>query len=269
VKGKRRRSVIDRQKRIAAVVRERGVVRASELVSLFGVTDETIRRDLAHLAEVGTLRRLHGGAVAEQLRDEPSFDRRHGQHRAEKLMIARAAAAYVTDGSTIIVDSGSTTVHLAHQLRERRDLVVVTNAVTNAVELMGNPNVTVVQVGGVVRPTSFGSVGEMAVANLNELRVDQVYLAMSGISIDGGLTDSTFEEAAVKRAMIAAASEVILLVDSSKFGHDFMVRVAPIEAVSRIITDPGIDPKMRAHLRDIGVELVIASPEAALGIEPV
>lgn len=184
-------------------------------------------------------------------------------------MIARAAAAYVTDGSTIIVDSGSTTVHLAHELRDRRDLVVVTNAVTNAVELMGNPNVTVVQVGGVIRPSSFGSVGEMAVANLNELRVDQVYLAMSGVSIEGGLTDSTFEEAAVKRAMIAAASEVILLVDSSKFGHDFMVRVAPIEAVTRIITDPGIDTRMRAHLRDIGVELVIAPAAGATDVESV
>jgi DeoR family transcriptional regulator, fructose operon transcriptional repressor len=259
--------VVDRQRRIASVVRERGVVRASELAELFGVTDETIRRDLSHLAETGILRRLHGGAVAEQMRDEPSFDRRHGQHRAEKVMIARAAAAYVTDGSTIIVDSGSTTVHLAHELRDRRDLVVVTNAVTNAVELMGNPNVTVVQVGGVIRPSSFGSVGEIAVANLNELRVDQVYLAISGISIEGGLTDSTFEEAGVKRAMIAAASEVILLVDSSKFGHDFMVRVAPIEAVSRIITDSGIDPRMKAHLRAIGVELVIATTAGATDVE--
>ena len=258
----------ERQKRIASLVRERGSVRASELTDLFGVTDETIRRDLAHLAEVGIVRRLHGGAVADHTREESNFDRRRREHQAEKIAIARAAAQYVTDGSTIIVDSGTTTVQLARELQGKRDLVVVTNAVTNAVELMDNPNVTVVLTGGVVRPATYGVVGEMAVANLNELRVDQAYLAISGISIEGGLTYPNFEEAAVKRAMIAASSEVILLVDSSKFGRDSMVRVAPIEAVTRIITDPGIDSHMKAHLRDVGVELVIATPEAsALGAE--
>jgi DeoR family transcriptional regulator, fructose operon transcriptional repressor len=255
-----RRPVVDRQKRIASLIRERGVVRASELTDMFGVTDETIRRDLAHLAEVGIVRRLHGGAVAEHTREESNFERRRREHQAEKIAIAHAAAAYVTDGSTIIIDSGTTTVQLARELADKRDLVVVTNAVTNAVELMDNPNITVVLSGGVVRPATFGAVGEMAVANLNELRVDQVYLAISGISIEGGLTYPSFEEAAVKRAMISAASEVILLVDSSKFGRDSMVRVAPLEAVTRIITDPGIDRQMIAHLREIGVELIIASP---------
>lgn len=261
-----RRPVIDRQKRIASLIRERGVMRASELTDLFGVTDETIRRDLAHLAEVGIVRRLHGGAVAEHTREESNFDRRRREHQAEKVAIARAAAAYITDGSTIIIDSGTTTVQLARELKDRRDLVVVTNAVTNAVELMDNPNVTVVLTGGVIRPATFGAVGEMAVANLSELRVDQVYLAISGISIEGGLTYPSFEEAAVKRAMIASASEVILLVDSSKFGRDSMVRVAPLELVTRIITDPGVDRQMVDHLHDIGVELVIANPDAVSGV---
>jgi DeoR family transcriptional regulator, fructose operon transcriptional repressor len=256
-----RRSVVERRQRIVALARERGVVRAFELVELLGVTDETVRRDLAYLDEAGAVRRLHGGAVAEQLRNEPSFDWRHRKHQAEKAAIAHTAAGYVTPGSTIIVDSGSTTVHLAKELKDTRDLVVVTNAVTNAVELMGNPNITVVLIGGMIRPTTFGSVGPMAVANLNELRVDQVYLAISGISFEGGLTDSTFEEAAVKRAMIAAASEVILLVDSSKFGRDSMVRVAPLEAISRVVTDAGIDPEAVSRLRGLGVEVVIASTE--------
>lgn len=255
-----RRPVVDRQKRIASLIRERGVVRAAELTDLFGVTDETIRRDLAHLAEVGVVRRLHGGAVAEHTREETTFDRRRREHLAEKMAIARAAAGYVTDGSTIIIDSGTTTVQLARELMDRRDLIVVTNAVTNAVELMVNPNVTVVLTGGVIRPATFGAVGEMAVASLNELRVDQVYLAITGISVEGGLTYPSFEEAAVKRAMIAAASEVILLADSSKFGRDSMVRVAPLEAVTRIITDRGVDERMADRLHQIGVELVVASP---------
>lgn len=262
-----RKPVIDRQRRIASLIRERGGVSASELTDLFGVTDETIRRDLAHLASVGVIRRLHGGAVAEHTREESGFDRRSREHLREKVAIARAAAAGITDGSTIIVDSGTTTVQLAKELNGKRDLVVVTNAVTNAVELMNNPDITVVLTGGVIRPRTFGAVGEMAVANLNELRVDQAYLAISGISIDGGLTYPSFEEAAVKRAMMAVASEVILLADSSKFGRDSMVRVGPLDAVTRIITDPGIDRQTADHVRDLGVDLIIADLDAAASDE--
>lgn len=260
-----RRPVIDRQRRITSIIRERGVVSASELTDLFGVTDETIRRDLAHLAATGVVRRMHGGAVATHTREESGFDRRSREHQAEKTAIARAAAAGVTDGSTIIVDSGTTTIQFARALKSKRDLVVVTNAVTNAVELMDHPNVTVVLTGGVIRPRTFGAVGEMAVANLNDLRVDQAYLAISGISIDGGLTYPSFEEAAVKRAMMAVAAEVILLADSSKFGRDSMVRVAPLEAVTRIVTDPGVEGDMVDHLREIGVDVVIAELDALPG----
>lgn len=253
-----RTPVIDRRRQIAALVTQRGSIRASDLSDLFGVTDETIRRDLTQLAESGVLRRLHGGA--ERTRAETTFSRRLREHESEKEAIARAAADLVTDGSTIIIDSGTTTLHLARALVDKRDLVVVTNAVTNAVELMEHPNITVVLIGGVVRSATFGATGDLAVANLSDLRVDQTFLAISGISIEGGMTYPSFEEAAVKRAMIAAAQEVILLADHTKFEHNTMVRVAPLDVLSKIVTDVKVDSQMEAHLRDIGVELIVASP---------
>lgn len=118
--------------------------------------------------------------------------------------------------------------------------MVIVNAVTNAIELMESPNVTVVLTGGVVRPTTLGAVGDLALATLGELHVDQIFLAINNISIDGGLMYPSFEEVAVKRAMIAAASEVVLLADRSKFGHDSLVRVAPVDALTRIVTSAGM-----------------------------
>jgi DeoR family fructose operon transcriptional repressor len=255
---------VDRRRRIASLLRERGSVRASELSDLFGVTDETIRRDLTHLAETGILRRLHGGAVAEPTRAETNFARRLREHESEKLGIAKAAAQLVSDGSTIIIDSGTTTVHFARALTEKRDLVVITNAVTNAVELMDYPNITLVLTGGLVRPTTFGAVGDMAVSNLGELRVDVTFLAISGVSLEGGLTYPSFEEAAVKRAMIAAASEVVLLADQSKFGRDSLVRVAPLDVLGKIVTSPGVEPSLLEHARELGIEVIVADPFSSL-----
>jgi len=262
-----RRLAHERQQRITSLVDQHGSVRASSLIDLFGVTGETIRRDLAHLEEAGVLRRLHGGAVSGHTRSESNFDRRLREHQVDKVAIARAAADLVTDGSTIIIDSGTTTVHFVRALKGKRDLVVITNAVTNAIELMKNPDITVVLTGGVVRPATFGAVGDMAVANLGMLRVDQTFLAISGVSIEGGLTYPNFEEVGVKRAMIAASAEVILLADPSKFGRDSLVRVAPLNVLSKIVTTPGMDSRLEAHLRDLGVEVIEADPDKGGGDE--
>jgi DeoR family transcriptional regulator, fructose operon transcriptional repressor len=256
------RFAIERQRQIAQMVRSRGTVRARDLSDLFGVTDETIRRDLARLADTGVLRRAHGGAVATHARAETTFDRRLSEHEAEKMAIARLAAGLVADGSTIIIDSGSTTVHFARALEGKSDLVVVTNAVTNARELMENEHITVVLTGGVVRRSTFGATGDLAVATLRELHVDQTFLAIASVSIEDGLMYPRFEEVAVKRAMIAAGSEVILLADSSKFSHASLIRVAPLTVLSTIVTDSGIDPSTAAAIRDLGIDLLIATSTA-------
>lgn len=252
----------DRLQVIGDLVREHGSVRGSDLVRVLGVTDETIRRDLARLAEQGVVRRAHGGAVAIRPGDETDTAFRLREHAAEKIAIGQRAVELVADGSTIILDSGTTTLCLARALRAKRDLVVVTTAVTNAVELVGNPGTTVIMTGGVIRPTTFGASGQLAAATLRGLHVDQAFLAIHSVSVRGGLTYPLLEEVDAKQAMIEAASEVILLADHSKFGRQALVRVAAITAVHRIITTPGIDPAEAAAIRDLGIDLIIATPEA-------
>jgi len=250
----------DRLQVIADLVRERGSVRGSELVDLLGVTDETVRRDLARLAQLGLVRRAHGGAVAARSGDETTTAVRLREHGEAKIAIGQRAAEMVAPGTTIILDSGTTTLCLARALRRVRDLVVVTTAVTNALELVGNPATTVIMTGGVIRPSTFGASGALAAATLHELHVDQAFLAIHSVSVRGGLTYPSFEEVDAKRAIIQAASEVILLADSSKFGRESLVRVAPITAVHRIITTPGVDPAEAAAIRDLGIDLIVVEP---------
>jgi len=253
----------DRLQLIGELVRKQGSVRGRDLVRALGVTDETIRRDLARLAEQGIVRRAHGGAVAIRPGDETDTAFRLREHASEKIAIGQRAVELVADGSTIILDSGTTTLCLARALRAKRDLVVVTTAVTNAVELVGNPGTTVIMTGGVIRPTTFGASGQLAAETLNAFHVDQTFLAIHSVSVKGGLTYPLLEEVDAKRAMIDAASEVILLADHSKFGREALVRVASITAVHRIITTPGIDPAEAAAIRDLGIDLILATPEAA------
>lgn len=252
----------DRLEVIANLVRERGSVRGRELVDLLGVTDETVRRDLARLAELGIVRRAHGGAVAVRPNDETTTAVRLRENSQEKIAIGRRAADLVAPGTTIILDSGTTTLCLARALRNTRDIVVVTTAVTNALELVGNPGTTVIMTGGVIRPITFGASGRLAAATLHELHVDQAFIAIHSVSVRGGLTYPSFEEVDAKRAIIEAASEVILLADHSKFGREALVRVAPLTAVHRIITTPGIDPVEAAAIRDLGIDLIVVEPGA-------
>jgi DeoR family fructose operon transcriptional repressor len=249
----------DRLQVIADLVRERGSVRGRELADALGVTDETIRRDLSRLEEQGVVRRAHGGAVALRSTDETDTSFRLREHAAEKVAIGKRAAELVRDRSSIVLDSGTTTLCLAKALHGKQDLVVVTTAVTNAIELVGNPRTTVVMTGGVIRPSTFGASGQLAAATLRGLHVDQAFLAIHSVSVEGGLTYPLFEEVDAKRAMIEAATEVILLADHSKFGRQSLVRVAPITAVHRIVTTPGIDPGEAAAIRDLGIDLIIAS----------
>ena len=255
----------DRLQVIADLIRERGSVRGRDLVDVLGVTDETIRRDLDRLAEQGIVRRAHGGAVALRPGDETDTSFRLQEHEKEKLAIGRRAAELVADGTSIILDSGTTTLALARSLHAKQDLVVVTTAVTNALELVGNARTTVVMTGGVIRPTTFGASGQLAAATLRGLHVDQAFIAIHSVSVAGGLTYPLFEEVDAKRAMIEAASEVILLADHSKFGRQALVRVAPITAVHRIVTTPGVDPDEAAAIRELGIDMIIAVLDEAPG----
>jgi DeoR family transcriptional regulator, fructose operon transcriptional repressor len=261
-----------RQRQIMALLQESGALRIGELSQILDVSDETVRRDLAVLEEQGLLTRTRGGALAESVRLETSFQRRMRENGAEKREIARIAAGYVEDGSTIIIDSGSTMAHLVGQLRSKRDLVVITNGINHVEDLLSNPSLTVVVTGGMVRRVTMGAAGPLAVESLSSLHADHTFVATHGFSADAGMTYPSFDEVAVKRAMISAGAEVTLLADGTKCGRASMVKIAPLNQLTRIVTSPPISESEQRKIRDLNVELIVAEipddPELSLVDQP-
>ncbi len=257
----------ERQRQIEALLREHGTLRIGDLVRMFDVSDETVRRDLSRLQELGLLTRTRGGAVAESVHLETSFQRRVRENQLEKIEIARVAATYVRDGSTIIVDSGSTMSHLVEQLRDKTDLVVITNGVNHVDELLANPSTTVVVTGGVVRRATLGAAGQLGVEALSTLRADHTFIATHGFSVDAGMTYPSFDEVAVKRAMMKAGAEVTLLADSSKSGRASMVKVAPLSELNRIVTCGRMPASEETKIRDLGVEILFAEVPHLAAVE--
>jgi DeoR family transcriptional regulator, fructose operon transcriptional repressor len=258
VLASRRPLAEDRQRQIVTLLQENGALRIGELTEIFDVSDETVRRDLTALEEQGLLTRTRGGALAESVHLETSFQRRMRENGAAKLQIAQVAASYVEDGSTIIIDSGSTMAHLVRQLRSKRDLVVITNGITHVEDLLSNPTLTVVVTGGLIRRATMGAAGPLAVESLSSLHADHTFIASSGFSASAGMTYPSFDEVAVKRAMISAGADVTLLADGTKSGRASMVRVAPLTELNRIITSQPISASEQSKIRDLGVELIIA-----------
>lgn len=246
--------VEERQQSIQELLFRQGKVTVDELANAFRVSTPTIRNDLARLEEQGLLRRTHGGAISTSpTLFEPPYDRRQIIRHAEKLAIARQAAALVQEGETLLLDAGTTVYELALLLKERRNLTVVTNSLANAQALMENRDIEVIMVGGSLQPNRRAALGPLAARFLEAFHVDRAFMAFNGIHLDVGFTVIDFDAAEIKRRMMVCATETIVLSDSGKIGQKAFARVAPITAAHRLITDSGIDPDAVARLSEQGL----------------
>jgi DeoR family transcriptional regulator, fructose operon transcriptional repressor len=251
----------ERQQAIAALVAERGRVAVTAVAEEFGVTTETVRRDLAVLERAGMLRRVHGGAVPSGALTlvEPGLGERHGRRSEAKKAIAAAALDLLpgAEGS-IVLDGGTTTAALAELLPAERRLLAVTSSVPIAARLSAAPGVTLHVLGGRVRGVTQCAVGEATVRALSELRVDVAFLGANGIDPTHGFTTPDDAEASVKRAMVRAGQRVVVLADSSKLDREHLVRFAAPEDVDVLVTDAEADPGVVAELEKAGIDVVLA-----------
>jgi DeoR/GlpR family transcriptional regulator of sugar metabolism len=249
----------ERQQQILERVREHRRVTVSELSRSFQVSDVTIRRDLRELAARGMVRRAHGGAiVATPAPPEPPVVQRMSQAESCKSCIGRAAAALVRDGDSVFIGSGSTTAHVARKLVDRKNLTVVTNALTVATELAAAPGVTVVVTGGMMRASELSLVGHITEQALREVRVDKVIIGMRAISLEDGMTNDYLPEVMTDRTIIEMAPELIVVADHTKFGKVASAYVAPVERVTTLVTDSRADPKLLPPLEEIGIQVIVA-----------
>ena len=251
----------ERQQEIAALVADRGRVAVTAVAERFGVTTETVRRDLAVLERAGMLRRVHGGAVPAGVLSvaEPGLGERGGARIEQKRKIAAAALDLVPAANgSLVLDGGTTTAALADVLPGGRQLLVATNAVPIAARLSAVPGIELHVLGGRVRGVTQTAVGESTVRALADLRVDVVFLGANGISAGHGFSTPDEREAAVKRAMVRAGQRVVVLADSSKLGREHLVRFAPAEDVDVLVTDADADAELLGELEDQGLEVVVA-----------
>lgn len=251
----------ERQHAIAMLVSERGRVSVAALAEEFGVTTETVRRDLAVLERSGHLRRVHGGAVpaGALALTEPGLGERSRTRGEQKQKIATAALDLLPgqDGS-ILLDGGTTTAALVELLPPDHRLLAATHCVPIAARLSAAPGVTLHLLGGRVRGLTQCAVGETTVRALDELRVDVAFLGANGITADHGFSTPDEAEASVKRAMARAGQRVVVLADSSKLGREHLVRFAAPGEVDVLVTDSGADPAAVAALEAAGIEVVVA-----------
>ncbi|MFG1778142.1 DeoR/GlpR family DNA-binding transcription regulator [Micromonospora sp. NPDC049048] len=249
-----------RQTAILELIRQHGGVRVSHLVSRFGVSDMTIRRDLEALAERGLIDKVHGGATlpGPGSTDEPGFDAKSVRQRAEKRAIAERAAALVEPGMAVALSAGTTTAALAALLADVRGLTVVTNSVPVADALHQRPRAdrTVVLTGG-IRTPSDALTGPVAEAAIGSLNVDVLFLGVHGMSPRTGFTTPNLLEAGTNRFLIDAARRLVVLADHTKWETIGMATIAPLSAADVLVTDAGLPAQARGQLADQVGELIV------------
>jgi DeoR family transcriptional regulator, fructose operon transcriptional repressor len=251
----------ERQQAIAGLMRESGRISVAELAERFGVTAETARRDLAVLERAGLLRRVHGGAVATTALSmiERGVAERDSTRAEQKANIAKAAVALLPQaGGAVLLDAGTTTARLASMMPVDRELFVVTNSLGIASRLGGHAGVEIRLLGGRVRGVTQACVGDETVRALEDLRLDVAFLGTNAVSARHGMSTPDPDEAAVKRAMVRCARQVVVLADSSKLDQEQLVRFATVDAVDTLVTDAEADNKKLEALRRRGLDVVVA-----------
>lgn len=245
-----------------------GAGRASvlELAQRLGVSEMTVRRDLDALERQGLVRRVHGGAVPALAREEGGgFTAREAWQAATKDRLGAAVAGLVEPGSRVLLDAGTTTVHVAAQLAGRVPLTVAVLSLQAAARLADQPGIELLVVGGRSRPGERSLVGPLALRTLESLAFDCFVMSIGGVHAEHGWSEFSLEDAAVKQAGLGQAARTVAVADATKLGVRAFSQVAPLAAVHAFVTDEAGDdgsthpngPQTLDALRDAGVETIL------------
>ncbi|MFC5405070.1 DeoR/GlpR family DNA-binding transcription regulator [Cohnella soli] len=251
-------SVEERHKILLQILQNKKNVTIHELKSSLEVSEPTIRNDLRFLESQGKLQRTHGGAIPSVRQDEIPYSERSGVRYNEKERIGKAAAEWINPGETVFLDAGSTIMALAKQLPDNLAFNAVTAALHIAMEADKRRDVFVHLIGGMLQSSLQEVVGPKAVQSIKEIRAHKVFLSISGLDLHTGATENHVLSAEVKKAMVEASEQVIVLADSDKMGKVCFADIIPLERIDTLITDEGLKPEYRQALAAKGVRVVIA-----------
>ncbi len=249
----------ERRAQIAAWVQREGRVTVAEICRRFGVSEATARRDLEALAREGRIQRVRGGAIPVRMAlPEPPLLVRMQEQREAKARIGQRAAALVQPGESVFLGSGSTVLEVARALREYPALTVITNSLPIMNLMAAVPNVTLLALGGMLRPEELSFIGHIAERALRDVRASKIIIGIRGISLEHGLTNDYLPEVLTDRAILEMGGKVIVVADHTKLGVVAPVFVAPLEVMDVLVTDRDADPAFVETLRERGIQVLLA-----------
>ncbi len=245
----------ERQQVMLTALKRDGKVVAADVSSLLGVSEDTVRRDLNELADAGLLRRVHGGAVPKAV-TEVAYTARREQLIDAKASIAHAAAVLAQDGQVIFLDCGTTTTQVAACFSSHLRATVITNNVAALPILADFPYLEVIALGGSLHKPTLAIVGAEAAATLATLRADICFLGVNGLHPEAGISDFSYEEAHLKRLMIANATWVVALASADKLGRVAPFILGATATLTHLVTDATDDDT--AVYRQMGIQVIHA-----------
>ncbi len=252
-------SSLERQQKLTRLLEQTGRLSVSQICDHFGVSEATARRDLETLSEQGKLQRVHGGAIAvEQAPPELPILERETEQPDEKLRVGRAAAALITDNETVFLGSGTTVLEVARNIRNRRNLTVITNSLPVLNTLAGLDGITVVSLGGMLRNTELSFIGHITEQALSEVRADKVFMGARGVSLEHGLTNDYLQETMTDRAILRIGREVVIVADHTKINRVATAFLASVDNIHTLVTDKDADKEFVKAIKKQNINVILA-----------
>lgn len=212
-------------------------VSLEELSGQFDISMNTVRRDIVELLNRGNIRKVYGGVSSNLVNRPLGFSERERKNSEAKQIIGRLASRMVDDGSSIFIDSGSTTSNLLRHLSEKNGVTVITHSLTAMSEASLLSNLNIIGLGGIYTPSTSSFTGISTLDSLSRLSIQTIFISATGVTIENGLTNSTYLEAEIKRSVVQRGNRVVLMADQSKFGESAVISFCSFEQLYAIVTD--------------------------------
>ncbi|MEC1374572.1 DeoR/GlpR family DNA-binding transcription regulator [Heyndrickxia oleronia] len=248
---------LERQKKIVELLMIKKVMKLTELTKELNVSIDTLRRDISLLTKQGKIEKIYGGVkIVEENFGESTIDERMVSHLKEKETIAQKCSEYIQDGDCIYIDSGSTTFQIAKYIKNKKKLTVITNSIPVILELL-NSDIELIIIGGKIRRDERSVVTYEYLFNFSQLNIQKAFICASGITIEKGISDYNMEEAITRKKMIELSNEIYVAADSTKFGKNVTIGIAPLSEIDYVITDHNINKLFINQFKQTNTNLIV------------
>lgn len=256
----------ERRNDIVKKIQKNKTIKIQDLINEYKVSIETIREDLTFLEEKGYLKRVYGGAILHEYYSlaEPEHRQRSQINHREKQAIGKKAASLINDGDSVFLYYGTTTIEAVRHLKDKKNLIIITNSVLVAQELLQfsskNNEWKIILLGGELRTGELTTYGDVTISNFKNFNVSKALIGVGGVDLKAGVTDYNFEEASLHRTVVKRADTVIALADHDKFGVITLNRICPIRDLDILVTDWLVPEDTVKKYQDLGIT-VYKTPE--------